>query len=142
MALIDYQTLVPKVDPGRSLEVLVEEYAHRVPATEETMSQLDKGSRRFYLRRLRAHTCPPLSELAARCVRNEGLRQVANAVEVPKAEPRYQTRAQEAPVGRVYAGVGRRTLRYQRHADLVCGDLRVYVEMSSAGVQTSAAGVL
>jgi hypothetical protein len=52
---------------------LVEYYADRVPATEETFAQMSRGDRSFYVARVRSGMPAP-TELAARCMRNEGLR--------------------------------------------------------------------
>jgi hypothetical protein len=140
MALVDHVVMVREVGVGRSLESLVEEFAWRVPVSAETLSQLDYDSRRFYMKRLQQHTAPPLSELAARCVRNEGLRHV-HTVALPLGPRRYHKRAQSAPVPERIEKLGRKALIYRRYADVVDSGLRVFAQLSNGELQTSAVGV-
>lgn len=91
-------------------EELVEYYADRVPATEETFAQLSRGDRSFYVARVRCGMPAP-TELAARCMRNEGLRNPAvrsgnkcariEPLPPPAGSPRYHVDMYPPRSGRI-----------------------------------------
>lgn len=137
MAITDYAVVV-KTHRSTSLESLIEEYADRVPATTNTMAQLNEGTRTFYMQRLKHRVGPPPTELAARCLRNEGMRQMIAIL--PPADLRHSKRASLEVVRETRATQGRWPTRYRSSAEVVDGSLRVLAGLIKVErVQASAA---